>query len=265
MKEKSLENNKNIVVATPSYDGKFFENYVCSLLEYSTLSNTKINVDFLSGDSLVPRSRNYLISRYYHNFKKQKYDYILWQDADVYIPKHGLLSMLNRNVDVVAAPVPLKYEKNYYYSEHGMIQSIVGVYEEVEPYFYKAKYAATGALMLSTKVVEKLVEYCKEKNLLFSHEREETVYDVFQTYVDENNFYLSEDWHLCKILKKLGFEIHIDSSFFVSHMNAVNSYWQRPKSLLSSVVLENNKNNIENKERWVTNDVFLSKNFLDQI
>ena len=94
-----------IFIGTPCFEYKVNANYVKSLLEFS-----KNNIDFepfFLHDSLITRARNELITQFYENQKN--FTHLLWLDGYVSIPASGIQKLLHENVDVIAAPVPIKY------------------------------------------------------------------------------------------------------------------------------------------------------------
>lgn len=256
----------NIFIATPSYDGKVDSNFLFSMLEYNNCNSFKFYIRTLCGDSLVTRARNELITLFYDTYKIEGYTHLLWQDSDVYLSGKGLMSMLDRNVDVVAAPVPIK---NYSDMTYGIPMSVIGVYEEIEIMFYKARLAATGAFLMSTNAVEKIIEDC-EKNQDFYFEGERKVYDVFKVGRNKENRYYSEDWYLCKKLKNIGFDLYIDSNTSVYHsasptinysreimplsINGINKYGKNDRALPPDL----------QKIMWITNDSELSKEDIEK-
>lgn len=60
----------------------------------------------ISNESLITRARNNLFSMYYHIYKD--YDYLLFLDADIGINPQDIVQMVNRRLDVCAAPYRLK-------------------------------------------------------------------------------------------------------------------------------------------------------------
>ena len=193
-----------IFIGTPCFEYKVNANYVKSLLEFS-----KNNIDFepfFLHDSLITRARNELITQFYENQKN--FTHLLWLDGDVSIPAIGLQKLLHENVDVFAAPVPIKYLNS---EAH---QSVRRTYEEVRPYVYKAEAAATGCFLMSKQSVIDLVE--SSSYYFWDDASTRKIYNVFEVGI-RNNGYMSEDWDICYKLRELGYGIYINSSFSVSH------------------------------------------------
>lgn len=249
---------KKVYLGMPSYDATIFTACAKSLIHHSKKGD--ILIEFFNGDSLITRIRNKIITDYYKKFAKSKeFDYFLFQDGDVETDENALTSMIERNVDVVFSPIPFKNLN--YQSPYGLVQTVIGIEEEVEPYFYKAKLAATGLGLLSNNAVISLIEHAKQNDDFYFDGAGMKIYDVFKTYKNKKGFFFSEDWHICKTLREIGFDIHIDSSFSVAHWSSPESVWIRPACKLSENVLNKNfleplPENIKN-QRWVTNDFTL--------
>jgi hypothetical protein len=108
-----------IFIGTPCFEYKVNANYVKTLLEFE-----KLGIDFepfFLHDSLITRARNELITQFYENFT---FTHLFWLDGDVSIPGEGLQTLLSHQVDVIAAPVPIKD------LSPGAHQSIRRTYEE---------------------------------------------------------------------------------------------------------------------------------------
>lgn len=198
-----------IFIGTPCFEYKVNSNYVKSLLEFS-----KNGIDFepfFLHDSLITRARNELITQFYEN--SQDFTHLLWLDGDVSIPASGLQKLLNENVNVIAAPIPIK---DLNPRAH---QSIRRTYEEVRPYVYKAEAAATGCFLMSKSLVISLIE--NSKYYFIDNNSTRKIYNVFESGIRDNQL-MSEDWDICYKLRELGYEIYVNSSFTVSHFGFHN-------------------------------------------
>jgi hypothetical protein len=205
-----------IFIGTPCFEFKVNSNYVKSLLDF-----TKNQIDFepfFLHDSLITRARNELITQFYEN--SQDFTHLLWLDGDVSIPASGLQKLLNENINVIATPIPIKC------FDSGAHQSVRRTYEEVRPYVYKAEAAATGCLLMSKKAVISLIE--SSNHYFIDDNSTRKIYNVFESGIRGNQL-MSEDWDVCYKLRKLGYEIYVNSSFPVSHFGFHN-YSRGPMS-----------------------------------
>ena len=247
----------HVAIATPMYDGKVTEHYMRSVILSMQDPRHVTSFRLLPGDSLVCRARNTLLTQVWNERKQQGLTHLLWQDADVFLPHGAIASMLSRDVDVVASPVPMKVP----IGRHGWVQSIVGIQAEIEPMFYTARYAATGCLMFSMDAVSALVDYCETMGHV-TGPRDARQYDAFRIGADGNGFYLSEDWYVCKVLREIGFDIYVDSSFPVTHVESPRVWWTRPAVPLAETILAGDYAGSlpedARDQRWATNDYDLT-------
>lgn len=241
---------KNILVATPSYDNKVSSVYLNSILNY--VVGTDINIAYIiaDSDSLVTRARNDLFTTFYQNIEDKDFTHILWQDSDIGMTSHGLTKLLSYNLDVVGEACPLKTEP----SEFGIPCAVAYVYDQIDYSLFKAEYVGTGILLLSKQVVYDLVEYCElNDQWSWDNYKNKKVYDIFRVGVDQHKIYQSEDWYLCDILRKIGYEIHVDSSATVEHDKyRRDTSFINPESINShySTQLQNN----DRIKYWTPND-----------
>lgn len=243
------------MIATPSYDGKVKVEYMQSILDY--LFSTKLNVSYsvYPNESLVSRARNKLFNQFYYDMNEKNLTHILWQDSDVAATGYGLDRIVSLNLDVVGMAIPLKTDP----CEVGILTATTAVTEEVSEFLYKTEYLGCGLMMLSRDAVIDIVSYCEQNNLWywdFASERKE--YDVFRIGSNENNFYESEDWYICSLLKKIGYDIYVDSGSDVSH----NGYHRPACPINPEAIAMNYSNELSYELRskyWCPNDSNLPK------
>lgn len=214
-----MEKNKEkpaprLMIGTPCYNGMIHQDYVKSVIEFSQLG-IPIAYVHIGNESLITRGRNTIISLYYNN--RNNFDYLLFVDADIYLPPSGLITLIQADRDVVAAPVPMKgldaSGKKYY--------NIGNVIERGD--VAKVEHVGAAVFMLSTKAVEALVNDCIKENKVYDPNplgrggvQQETQYDVFSVGTIDNHYY-SEDFFVCRKLKQLGFDINLCTTIDVRH------------------------------------------------
>ena len=209
----------HIVVATPTYKNVVSTGYLQSLLQYVRTPRMPLfSYSMVPGDSLVTRARNSLFSRYAREYREHGYTHLFWQDDDIAIDGDGLVRVIESGHDVVGIPYPLKTDDLAW----GIPCAVVGVYEEVRPFLYKALLTGTGALLMSNQAVEALVDYCESEEMFYM-DKGAKIYDVFRVGARDGVYY-SEDWHLCRVLRMLGFDIHVDSSSPCTHFEGGRAY-----------------------------------------
>lgn len=211
-----------VCIATPSYFSTVHTWYVASMISYTKVPGLSFVFKNHVGDSLITRARNVLFSEYQFEFNEVGFTHLFWQDDDVYVDGENLLRVAEYGLDVVAIACPLKR----YDMSRGISCAVSGVYEEVAPMLYKARYVGTGALLMSNKVVEAITDYCwKNDDIYYETNSPLERYDVFKTGTN-NELYLSEDWYLCDLIRSLGFDIYVDSSATCIHADR-RSEWVR--------------------------------------
>ena len=98
---------KNILIATPSYDGKLDVWYVNSLTNTVILglqNYIEFHPVFMSYDALIQRSRNDLLEIAFSN----DFDHILWIDSDIEWNPEWAVKLILSDKDVIGGTYPKK-------------------------------------------------------------------------------------------------------------------------------------------------------------
>ncbi len=209
-----------IMIGTPAYGGMVHMDFARGLLEIRAAG-----IDFalasLGNESLITRARNTLLSMFHH---QSQYTHLLFLDADVHLPAPGLQAMLDCQRDVIAAPVALKGRN----AVGGRIFNVGRLVGESGSLLLVER-VGTAALMLSRKAVSALVQQALDEGRVY--ERMSTLrgdggpsihYDVFQVGVHEGE-YLSEDFWVCLMLRRLGFDICVLPEVVTRHHGTMAS------------------------------------------
>jgi hypothetical protein len=96
----TTEGIRNVLIATPSYDGKvdvWYANSLVNSIRLGAANGVNFVPIYMSYDSLVQRARNDLLSIAVNN----GFDDIIWIDADMEWEPVWLLQLLNHDADVV--------------------------------------------------------------------------------------------------------------------------------------------------------------------
>lgn len=206
----------NLLVGTPAYGCMLHQDYfnsMISLIRGSFNSNVDVEVVVVGNQSLVPKARNSLISYFHEN---KQYDFIIYIDADIGIPNYCIPRLLQRSVDVIGVPCPLKG-----YDEQGLPVLNIGEVTNIqEDGLAQTTHVGNAILMLSRKAVDDIIKVSEkyEDSPKFSRGSPlvQTCYDVFKIGVVDGK-YLPEDFYLCSRLRKLGYKIYIDLTIPVRH------------------------------------------------
>jgi hypothetical protein len=205
----------NLLIGTPAYGGMVHSDFTSALLTYQQLQ-IRFALMTIGNESLITRARNTILAEFH---ARPEFTHLLFLDADVLLPAAGLLRMLDSGRDVIGAAVALK-GRNADGSRIFNIGKLLG--EDAS--HYCVERIGTAALLLSRKAVDALVDeargdgriYQRNHNIRGMAMRAAVHFDVFRTGVVDDE-YLSEDFWVCRQLRALGFNIHLDPTIVTRH------------------------------------------------
>lgn len=243
-----LLRQKHIVIATPCYGGQMGEPYFRSVMRLVILC-TKYEIPFsistLANESLITRGRNTLVSFFMEN---PKATHLFFVDADIEFEPEDLLRMVAYDRPVVCGAYPKKainwksiiraarenpeeteltieghssnYVVNFAYvrDESGKAVSNVQVVNNL----IKLHDAGTGFMCIKREVIEQMFEAYPElkykNDINLDMKFEPFMYALFDTMIDEDGRYLSEDYTFCRRWQKLGGDIWLDPRTGLNHV-----------------------------------------------
>lgn len=198
---------KNILIATPSYDGKVDVWYANALYQ-TTLAGIQNEVlfrpVFMSYDALVQRSRNDLLAI----AVEQEYDGILWIDADIEWHPQWALDVVVADLDVLGLPVIKKSATSESYNIKCNIEDLV----KNDRGFIKVESVGTGFLYMSRAALSAL--WNASEPYVHNGQNKRWAFDV---RIQDGDI-ISEDVLVCQKLGSLGFEVFIDPSKTCNHV-----------------------------------------------
>ena len=233
----------HITLATPMYGGVCSGAFMKSVLQLAqAVSNAGHQLNFidLSNESLITRARNTLTEM----FLRSMSDYLLFIDADQGFDAQAVVRMINENVDLIGAAVPMKainwarvkkavldgkenldehtaiFNVNMNKEQRKMLKENPNTIAEVD-------YMGTGLMLISRNVLETIKKDIKQYrcdqpqigSIVFG----DPIYDFWQTTIDEqSDRLLSEDYQFCKLWKESGGKIYLATYVRVSH---AGTYW----------------------------------------
>lgn len=236
----------HLVVATPCYGGVVGEQYTRSMMHLSSVTaaaGVKLSYITIANESLVTRARNELANAF---LKDTSYTHLMFIDADISFEATSVLSMLIKDKDVIAGAYPLKsinwdelYEnKNAFESPKKMQEASVNYVINVEkPDPAKVGVeekivirggvlpvydAGTGFMIIKKEVFNKMIEaypeivYYFDKDMTIPKEQRK-MHAFFDTSIDEDGRYLSEDYTFCRRWQKIGGQIFLDINVVLNH------------------------------------------------
>jgi hypothetical protein len=247
------------VVMSPSHDGKFFQNYVTSLLNFTIeaeRAGMRMQVLFHQGESLVTRARNNCVAQFLAN---PDWTHLFWIDADIGFSAQAAFRLLLSDYDIAAGVYPLKRENwpaegvpagttqqhfeatfTRYTVNAKVSEATARVELEVQPDgFMKMTEAPTGFMVIKRAVFERLMASYPDLNYVpdsIGEADRGLHYRFFDVMVDpETRRYLSEDYGFCRLWSGLGESIYIDANSNLSHQGAKMYRGDFANSLLTSL------------------------------
>lgn len=233
----------HITIATPMYGGMCSGSYMKSVIELmKVLNNAGYQFSFIdiANESLITRARNTLTEI----FLRSMSDYLLFIDADQGFDANGVLQMINENVDLIGAAVPMKainWDRIKKAATEGKTDlekytAIYNVNMNKEQKFtlkenpnqkVEVDYIGTGMMLISRNVFEtikkNIAQYRCDQQYIGGIVFGDPIYDFWQTTIDiDSERLLSEDYQFCKLWKKSGGKIYLAPYVRVSH---VGTYW----------------------------------------
>ncbi len=229
------------VVMTPSHDGKFFGNYLTSLLNFTAESQRigmKLQIFVLQGESLITRARNQCVAQF---LSHPEWTHLFWIDSDIGFSHQAAFRLLLSGHDIAAGVYPLKlqewppqnvpqgatreqfensqarYPVNCETSADGSRVEL-----RVDPDgFMQVSEAPTGFMVIARSVIERLIAAHPERRYVPDTPGvtdQGLHYRLFDTLVDpKTRRYLSEDYAFCRLWTELGGHIHLDACSNLSH------------------------------------------------
>lgn len=200
---------KNILIATPSYDGKIDVWYANSLLNSTRLGlANEINLVpiYMSYDSLVQRARNDLLAIAVQN----EFDGIMWIDADMEWNPEWILDLVNSGKDVIGGTAPRKSIEESYVVKCKPEDLIVN-----EEGLIKVESLGTGFLYMSRPALMHLWDNSEP----YVHNGADKRW-AFEVKIQDGDI-ISEDVLACQKLRDGGFEIYLNPKMTCAHIGTL--------------------------------------------
>ena len=204
----------------PCYGGQISEGTFASFTRFTMLAmrhNIPFSLDTMVNESLITRGRNNLIAKALAN---PAATHIMFIDADIRFEPEAILKMVLADTGVVCGLYPMKGIPIKY------VLNIIPGARRIDDLF-EVSTAGTGFMLIKRDVIEKLIEKLPElkykDSLNLGPQFEPNMYALFDTMIDENGHYLSEDWTFCKRVREvLRMPIWVDTSVKLDHLGAYN-------------------------------------------
>ena len=229
---------RHLIVGTPCYGGNVTHLYMTSIMQLQKLCLVRgipFEVQLLSGDALITRARNSVVTQFLDN---PNATHLMFIDADIGFDAEAVFRMLDFDVDMVGGIYPAKnidwalVQKNA--DEHhpnlraASMNYVVGFADrskiESTGHFARARYLGNGFMLIRRNVFETM----KEKYPDLRYDRinanpdtqrgSQNRYAFFECVIDGEGFYLPEDYTFCKRWTDIGGEIWVDVASKLTHL-----------------------------------------------
>lgn len=234
------------VVMTPSHDGKFFQNYVLSVMNLVVQAERvgmPMQVYFHQGESLVTRARNNSVAAFLAN---PQWTHLFWIDADIGFSAEAAFRLLLADYDVASGVYPLKREdwpvggvaagttRERFEARHTRytVNTVAGqgaaanrIDLTVQPDgFMQVSEAPTGFMVIKRAVFDRLIASYPEMQYVpdgLGVPDQGLHYRFFDVMVDPvTRRYLSEDYGFCRLWSGLGESIYVDANSNLTHQGS---------------------------------------------
>ena len=253
--------NKNpdfsLFIGIPAYGGNLKSGFVQSLMKLQAIF-LRLGIPhdylYLSGESLICRGRNAIVSK----FLATPHSHLLFLDTDLIFNPASIVNMIINDFQIVGLSYPKKginwnkakhmIENNNFDKNSLSDMNFNPLLDEdgnckTLQRFMCAKDIPTGGMLINRNVfytlMRKYPELRYQNNI--SRYDDQLCYDFFRVGVcPESNFYLSEDYYFCKLLRDSGYELWIDYKSALGHIGEYE-YWGSIDNELQSGLIQYNK------------------------
>ena len=207
-----------IMVGTPCYGGMVAEKYLMAM--FKTVANCMgLGVDLylhaVSNQSLVTRARNEIVA----SFLASDCTHLFFIDADIGWKPEDFIAVLLHDREVVGGVYRMKCDEPRY------TLNLSKMTINIENGLAEAERIGTGFLCIQRSVFEKMMaeyphmKYVSKSDIL-SEKEKEFCYTFFDTEVDRDGVYWSEDFAFCNRWKALGGKIYFNPYINLDHMGS---------------------------------------------
>lgn len=201
--------------AVPCYGGMVSEPTMTSFIRFTLLAQKvglNWSLDTMVNESLVTRARNNLCAKMMTNESATHFMFI---DADIRFEPEHIFGMIAADKDVIGGLYPKKSLP---------IDYVINLKNggRIEGPIFQVDTQGTGFMLFKKHVYQKLMDAhpeCKYvDDIGLGKQYEPTMFSIFDTVIDSNGHYLSEDWTFCRRWQALGGDIWADSRVLLNHI-----------------------------------------------
>lgn len=225
--------NSHIFFGIPCYGGQVTEAFFTSFLKLQMLCHQlgiQYSLQTIVNDSLVTRARNTLVAYFLGN---PHATHLMFIDADIRFEPESVLKLVTHEKDVVGGAYPkksidwnaIKSASADFPAEHLKYvgaEYAVNYLKRPSADVEEVKDLATGFLLMKRSVIEKMTKAYGDlqyKNTMIKDSRfDQNFFALFDTSIDSDKVYLSEDYTFCRRWQKLDGKIFVDRSISLDHI-----------------------------------------------
>lgn len=205
-----------VLVATPSYDGKFDVRYMNSLLETQKLAskhNVEILPYFLCFDSLIQRARNDYFSTAY----RTGVDALFFIDSDIGWNPEDFFRIVKSDKDVIGGTYRKKTSEQELYAFKAFdLEGGDFILTPESDGLIEVNGLGFGFVKFSKFAVKELYE--KEKSFYGGKENGPVIKNICECVVNKDNDFVSEDIIVGFKWKNLGYKTYLDTNIDLIHV-----------------------------------------------
>ena len=206
--QQNTQQPKRVLIGTPALDGRVDAWYAYALHEIGKLAlsnNILVSPVLVSYESILPMARNELFTLAING----GFDCMVFIDSDVYCDPQTFVNVVNSSKEIICIPT-VKKSDDEQYDIHFDTSKSIAVFENGN--LIKANRVSTSCLKIGKKALASLAE--NSTDTIF---RGKPLKNVCQ-YDFMGPAFMGEDIYLCEKLKKLGFEIWVDTRTTCMHI-----------------------------------------------
>lgn len=250
--------------ALPCYDRQVTEPFFMSMIQ-ATMRLKEIGMQFAIStisDSLISRARNQLVAKFMAN---PAFTHLMFIDVDLSFQPDDILKLLWHDKDIMTAAYPIKeinWKKVANKAATGcepdklLESSLRYVVNPVRPGNNKVLVdngairihdAGTGFMLIKRDVFTRLFEaypelkYKDDTGTIHGDECNYT-YALFNSYVDEDGRFLSEDYGFGRYWQKINGDVWVDPSITMGHLGRMQY-----NGTMINWLVENSNNILDNE------------------
>ena len=206
--------NVHIHFCLPCYAGQMTEATFSSFVRFILMAKERglnWSLDTMVNESLITRGRNNLAAKMLYN---KHATHLMFIDSDIRFRPEDIFKLIDADKDIIGGLYPVK-SYPIRYVVNGLKDPVVeGAVEEV-------RHIGTGFMLIKRHVIEEMIKAHPESKFKDSigigQQYEPFMYALFETTIDADGHYMSEDWYFCDKWRAMGGKIYAHKEILLNH------------------------------------------------